>query len=75
MKLISTQSEADEAVRKILNRSEPPRRKRPAPEASDQPPQPPCHQVTYHPGGQAELQRSAEEILAGVRRPCQVRLL
>ena len=73
MKLISTQSEADEAVRKILNRNEPQRRKRPAvTEASDQPPQ---HQVvSYHQphGGQAELQRSASEILAGVRRPCQV---
>ena len=30
--------------------------------------------MVYHQtsGGQAELQRSAEEILAGVRRPCQV---
>ena len=46
MKLISTQSEADEAVRKILNRSEPQRRKRPASEVSDHPPQPQV--VSYH---------------------------
>ena len=78
VKLISTQSEADEAVRKILSRSEPQRRKRPAPDVSDHPPQPPQPpQVVYHHhhqphGGQAELQRSAEEILAGVRRPCHV---
>ena len=59
MKLISNESEAAEAVRNILSG-----RHQPQPQPQQQQQQPPGYPET--------LQRSAEQILAGVRRPTAV---
>ena len=78
VKLISNESEAAEAVRRILSKTEHSQGSRRPPEhhqqqhhpvlqpGHHQPQQPPVVSCT------TDLQRSAEEILAGVRRPTHV---
>ena len=72
VKLISNETEAAEAVRRILSKTEHSQGSRRPPEHHHhhhpvlQPQQPPVVTCT------TDLQRSAEEILAGVRRPTHV---